>query len=163
MDRGRNLRINDAEIMYKNFSGKVSKYNPNGNRSVTIVVPTQEIAERLLDEGWNVKTKYVASDPDADPKYILELKIKYDPYPPEIYMVMMDSKKKVLLDEETVGNLDRSEIINADIIVRPSHWSVNGRNGVAGYVKKMFVVVEEDDFDKKYDFDEPIEEDETPF
>ena len=64
-----------------------------------------------------------------------------------------------MLNEETVGSLDYAEISSVDIVIRPYEYDVRGEQGVAAYVKTMYVNIVEDEFADKYDFGE----EEVPF
>ena len=45
------LKIKDAVIFFKNFSGKPSDYNRQGDRNFAVAIPTVELAEQLHNDG----------------------------------------------------------------------------------------------------------------
>ena len=156
MKRGK-LQIEGARIFWKNFSGKGSQYNAEGSRNFCLELDN-ETADKLKADGWNVKYTKPQEEGDESTPYI-QVKAKYGAYPPKIYMVT--SHNKTLLDEDLVGELDRAEIENVDIIVSPYEWNVRGSSGITAYVDTMYVTIHEDDFAKKYArFDD---EEELPF
>ncbi len=154
---GKKLQIEGARIFYKNFSGKGSQYNTEGSRNFCLELDN-DTAEMLKADGWNVRYSKPKEEGDESKPYI-QVKVAYGMYPPKIYMVT--SRNKTLLDEALVGELDRAEIENVDIIVSPYHWAVGGKTGITAYVDVMYVTIHEDDFAKKYaHFDD---EEELPF
>lgn len=159
MARRNLLKMENAKIFWTNFAGKEKKNNPAGKRNFCVEIPNMEIVEQLQDDGWNVKyTK--DSEEYGGPKPYIQVEIKYGDYPPKIYKVT--SKNKTLLDEDTVGDLDKDEITNVDLYITPYHWTYNGSSGVKAYCDSMWVTIEENDFQKKYSqYDE--DELEVPF
>lgn len=130
------LQIDDARIVYRNFAGEASAYNREGDRNFAVVIETEEQAEALKAEGWNVKYKPSRSDPDDIFRY-LPVKIKFNDRGPIIYMVMGD--QEVRLTEENVKVLDKADISRVDLDIRPYDWEVNKKTGRSAYLSAMRV------------------------
>lgn len=153
-----NLSVENARIIFRNFAGKEGKFNPAGKRSFCLLLD-EDTAERLADQGWNVKTLN-PRDPDDDPQPYIQVAVQFGNYPPNIYLISGRTKTK--LDEDTVSILDYAEIENVDLIINPSRWEVSGKSGIKAYLKTLYVTIVENEFEKKYrDMDE--DDDDLPF
>ena len=141
-----NIMIEGARLWFRNFSGKEGKFNPEGRRNFCVFLE-QELAKTLEQDGWNVRWLEPRDDQEA-PQGYLQVTVRYDNIPPKI--IMMSSRGKTVLDEESVGLLDWAEIETVDLIIHPSNWNVNGKSGVKAYVKSMYVQIVEDEFEKKW-------------
>lgn len=147
-DEMQNETFEDARVVFRNFSGREGKYNREGDRNFAILLEDDR-ANDLIDKGWTVK--YLRPREDGDePKPYLPVTVKYSPKarPPKV--VLITSRGKNMLDEGLVGTLDFAEIKNADLIVRPYQWDVNGATGVKAYLQSIFVTIYEDELDLKY-------------
>lgn len=149
----KNIVIEDAHIIFRNFSGKTSQFNPAGKRSFALIL-TQEEADRFSKEGWNVK--YLKPrEPGDDPTPYINVNVKFSKdYPsrdPKIYTI--SGRKRTSITEETVGTLDYAEIETVDLVVSPYRWTMNGKEGITAYLKEMYITVE-DYFGSKYNFEE---------
>lgn len=144
-----NVTIWGANIFYRNFAGAPTKVNPRaGSRSFCVYIDDPDTVEQMMRDGWNIKTREPRDEGDPVRHYI-QVAVNYDgPYPPQIFLVT--SRKKTLLDPESVTSLDYAEIVNVDLTIRPRSWDVNGKTGVKAYLKTMYVTVEEDEFADKY-------------
>lgn len=143
----KDLIIEGAKIIFRNFSGKPDQYNREGDRNFNVIID-EDLAKRLADEGWNIKVRPPREEGD-DTLYRLPVKVNYNSeMPPKIWMVTRNAN--TLLNEDTVGNLDYAEISNVDMIITPYFWEVNGKSGVKAYLKTMYVTLEEDIFAEKY-------------
>lgn len=143
--------VENARIMFKNFSGRADDFNPSGGRRSFCLVLSPEQADELVKDGWNIKVLEPRNDEELPLPYI-QVKVRYDNYPPHIYIVT--KKNKTLLTEETIMTLDYAEIANIDIVVTGSNYNVGGKSGISAYVKNMYVTVVEDEFADKYKFEE---------
>jgi hypothetical protein len=141
------LKIEDARIIFRNFSGKEGPYNRAGDRSFNVIIEDPELAETLAADGWNIKT-LPKRDEDETPNHRLEVAVSYKKIPPNITLV--SGHKKVRLDEEAVNALDYADIESVDLLINPSYWEVNGKTGIKAYLYEMYVVVRQDEFADKY-------------
>ena len=137
------LQIDDARIVYRNFSGTGSKFNREGDRNFAVVIPDQDIADELVNRGWNVKIK-PPRDEDDMPFMFLPVKIKFNERGPKVYLQSGD--KMVELDEESIDCLDDVDILSVDLDIRPYDWEVNGKQGRTAYLQSIHVVQEIDRF-----------------
>ena len=142
-----NIIIENAKLIFKNFSGKESAYNRAGNRNFCVVIDDPEQAQRLAGDGWNIKT-LSSRDGEEDDSHYLQVAVNFDNIPPKI--VMVTENADVELDSNTVNELDYADIANVDLIIRPYNWEVNGKTGVKAYLQTMYVTIREDPFAKKY-------------
>lgn len=149
----KDIILSDARIIFRNLSGKPDKFNAQGGARKFGVVLPPELADQLVKEGWNVK--YLKPREEGEePTPWLDVKVNYANRPPKIYLITNKSKR--LLNENTVGEIDYAEIKTVDVVINPSHWTMGGKEGIAAYVKEMYVTIQESYFSDKYSFEEPV-------
>lgn len=143
----RKFTLEDAKIVFRNFSGEPDRYNKKGDRNFCLILPT-DVADELSAEGWNVRTLPPKDDLPATP--YLRVNVSFGKYPPKI--VMISHRGKAILTEESVSTLDVAEIETVDLTISPYTWSQpDGRTGVSAYLKTMYVTLREDSLSAKYD------------
>lgn len=156
------LSFENARIMFRNFSGRGTKFNAEGKRNFCVVINDAATAQRLTEDGWNVRM-LAPRDPQDAPTYYMTVAVSYEYRPPEVYIITGRAPhyKKTPLTEETIGNLDYADIVSSDIIIRPYNWEIGDKSGVKAYLSSMYVTIDEDEFAGKYD---NVDEDEgIPF
>lgn len=142
------LQIDDARIIFRNFSGAPSKFNREGDRNFAVIIPEQENADALIAEGWNVKIKPPREDGDT-PFMYLPVKIKFNDRGPRVYL--KSGSNIIRLDEESISCLDNVDIISVDLDIRPYDWNVNGMEGRTAYLQSIQVTQEVDRFYDQYE------------
>lgn len=119
------------------------------------------MADVLVSNGWNVKIK-PGVNPDDDPRMSLRVKVKFNEYGPDIYLV--SGKNRRNLSEDEAYSLDRMTIKRVDMDIRPYDWTVNGKTGRTAYLDRLYVEQDIDRFAQRFAEEEaPDDEDELPF
>lgn len=151
-----NIVIENARVLFRNFSGRPDKYNRDGQRNFCVIIEDASMASKLIDDGWNIRVLPPREDGEQ-PRYYIQVAVSFKAIPPKIVMITERNGKikRTNLDEESVSVLDFAEIRNVDLTIRPYNWVIqegtkNEKNGVKAYLKNLYVTIEEDEFEEKY-------------
>lgn len=150
MPNDNTVLMEGVRIIFRNFEGKEGQYNRAGDRNFAVLLD-DETANAMAADGWNVKWLKPREEDEEDtpPQAYLQVSLNFDKgRPPRV--VMITSRGRTQLDEETVEMLDWADIQNVDLIVRPYTWEVNGKTGIKAYLQSIYVTVEEDELERKY-------------
>ena len=145
--RGNILEIEDARIIFRNFAGLASKFNREGDRNFAVIIPDEETANNLIEDGWNVKIRPPRT-PDESPFMYLPVKIKFNAKGPAVYVVSGNNVTR--LNEESVDMIDEIDIQSVDMDLRPYDWEVNGKTGRSAYLQAMRVTQNIDRFGAQF-------------
>lgn len=161
LTRPAKIEVENAQLLgggFKNFSGKGSQYNREGDRFCHIRIDEDKVDE-LREAGWNIKER-PGRDADDSILYYMKVNIRYAgpndkiKRNPKIYKGTADGKMH-LLTEENVGSLDRDEIEKVDIVINPSVWSrPDNSEGISAYLEEMYVTIKGSRFAGKYNIDD---------
>lgn len=138
------LQIDNARIVYRNFSGEGSKFNRPGDRNFAVIIEDEETADKLAELGWNVKIKPPRDEEDS-PFMFLPVKVKFNDRGPAVYL-KSGNADPVKLNEDDVGCLDQIDILSVNLDIRPYNWEVNGKEGRTAYLQSMIVFQDVDRF-----------------
>jgi hypothetical protein len=140
------ITFDDARILFRNFAGRETKYNREGDRNFCVVIP-DELVEPLRADGWNVKQ--LPPREDYEPLHYMKVSLNFKGRtPPKI--VIITSRGRTDIDQSLVEMLDFADMARVDLIVNPYNWSVNGGTGVSAYLKTMFFTIREDELELRY-------------
>src|SRR5690606_24593891 len=146
--------IEDARLIFLNFAGKETEYNRQGDRNFGVILP-EDVAQQMESDGWNIKWLKAREEGDVDVPWV-QASVSFKNKPPKV--VMVTSRNRTILDEDTIEMLDYADIAKVDLILNPYSWTVRDASGIKAYLKTMFVTIEEDELELKY-AQEPNEED----
>lgn len=147
--------IADTKFIFRtNFEGNPDKdkYH-NSYRRGNIIIPTEEQAMELLDQGFNVKaTKPREGEEEGFvPTYYVAINLKYgNYYRPHVYLVTNGVAAE--LEEDRVGTIDDIYVLNVNATLNPR---IDEERGSATlYVSQLYVEqeVDEDPWAERYEW-----------
>jgi hypothetical protein len=158
------VTFRNAQIIYRNFSGKPTPFNPEGGERAFSVLLDEELAKSLLDRGMNIKPVKMRED-DEEQMYQLPVAVSYKIRPPRVYMVTGDGDvmplRKTMLPEELVEMMDNLDLGEAHLVVALSNYDVRGSKGKKAYLQSFFGHVMLDELEQEYATVEDMVADDT--
>lgn len=150
--------VENAHILFRNFSGEARLYNDEGNRNFNLRLDAEQAAY-FRSLGYRVRERPPREEGD-EPTYLLAVTVSYKYRAPHVLRIC--GKTRTELTEETIGQLDFDDLEVVDVTIRPYHWTMpNGQSGTKAYLNSMYATVVADPLMDKYAF-EPVDED-LPF
>ena len=110
-DEAKTFMVEDAQIIFRNFSGKEGQYNREGDRNFAVILDPV-LADRMLSDGWNVRFLDPREEGE-DPTPYIQVAVNFKNRPPRV--VLITSASRTTLDESSVEVLDWADIKVADL------------------------------------------------
>ena len=152
-DRG-GFEVRNAYIFWTNFRGEANKFG-NSARNFNLAVP-KEVGKILLANGWRVRERALDEN-DPTPEtilYFINVKVNMNSITPPIislYSEFKGKRTKKALDIESIGELDRIDILECDCVIN-AYESPQFPGKITGYLQKLNAIqVPDIEFGGKYD------------
>ena len=139
------IRIDDVLLIHKNFSGRETQFNREGNRCFDVVIDDDDLANRMKDDGWNVKTKV---KDDGSNFNFLPIQISYKYKAPHVHMIV-NNRHTELTSEEELNRFDDATILKCDIGIRPRLWDPD-HHKIKAYLDELWITIEGEYYEEKY-------------
>lgn len=148
------LEIADAQIKWSwsNFTGAKDNFGEEGKRYFVLILPREKALE-LQEIGWPIKENDPYEEGD-EPEFTMKVMISYRFDPPTVFFVKNNRKIRVE-EEKDISDIRRDSCEKVDVIISPNPWAKNGRSGITGYVKEMYVSIRQSRFAAEYEDFEP--------
>jgi hypothetical protein len=147
------LAVEGAAIIWTNFEGRPTKYVAAGGKRTFVLVLSKTMAEQLKEEGWNVKVREPQEEGD-EVIYHTEIVVNIDAkIPPKVVLLseFRGKKTSMKLTGDNIRRLDRVNIANVDLIIRPFTHGFSSVATIKGYANTIYVTQGPDtNFDGKY-------------
>lgn len=139
------VRIDDAELLWRNFEGRKGQFNNEGQHTFAVVIDP-ETAEQMKADRWNVKLTKPREEGEPQ-KYFVPVEAGYKIRPPLI--VLITDRKRTPLGEDQIALLDFVDIRTVDLIIRGRIWNPEG--DIKAWLQTMFITINQDPLELKYE------------
>lgn len=143
--RRNSIVIENARIIYSNFSGRPDRYQSEGGKRKFGIIIDPKLAQDLSDRGWNVRTLR-PREVDDEPVSYLNVNVRFDVRPPRVFMIT-NSGEKIMLNETTIGELDYADIEKIDVALNPYEYATGK---VSAYLDELYATLAPDPLGDKY-------------
>lgn len=119
---GNKYCLKDCKVLFPNFKGRPTRYNPEGALNFNVKIDDPAIAQELANDGFNVRLLNKLNDSDPD-TWALKINLKYGlskdgrKTGPQIKEVFEDRSAE--LNDTNVHSLDDMTIQRAIVEFRP--------------------------------------------
>ena len=145
-----NIDLTNHRIIYRDFDGTKAEKNGFGRERTFLVALNPEEAENLADEGWPIKAREPRNE-EEERLYFMSVKVNFGKKPPKVVILNPISKRKKVLDEHTIGELNWIDILDVPaMVIRPYHYDFRGREGVTAYLNTLYVTKRVDPLEEKF-------------
>lgn len=145
-NKDESVLIKDAKLLFRNFSGRETMYNSEGDRNFSVLLD-KETAENLKERGWRVK-QLKPRDDEEEGDYHLKVTVNYKKgRPPRV--VLITSKERTELGADEVSIIDAADIEKADVFLN-GWWSDMAGGGYSAFLKTAFITLREDELEQMY-------------
>jgi hypothetical protein len=146
-----NIRVENAILLFRNFSGKPTNFNPQGGKRTFSLCLPKDWADTLRADLWNVKERQLD---DGEVIYHTEIVVNENSqYPPHLYLLseFMGKKTLNLLLPEQYKKLDQDMIVSLDMEIHPFEHGRGTPGSKKGYLKNLWATLQSvNDFGGKY-------------
>lgn len=152
-DENERLIIENAKILFPNFSGRANRYNREGWRNFCVVIDDKDIVHILRENGWNVKMLQDDNNLHGV-KYYVPVAINFEshPFAPPAAIYSVRNGELSTLTEDTIDMLDGMTMTNVDMTLRPRKYWDKSRSieRVKAYLHNMYVTFGTNRLAEKY-------------
>lgn len=151
----KDLEIENAYIFSKNFKGS-KRVNPRtnkvvnaeGTRGFCVRIDNADIAQQMLEDGWNIKINPSEIEGE-DPFCYLPVEARFNNFPPSIYMV--SGGKAHELDISHVHQLDDKRFNKVNLVIHPRRYQNDeGEWKIKAFLREGWFFIEQSRFAEEW-------------
>jgi hypothetical protein len=143
------LLIQNAEILFRNFSGEARPFNSEGDRNFSVKL-NPDLAQKLKAEGWRVK-QLKPREEGLEGDYHLKVNVNFKTNkPPRVVLIGSNGPTELgVNDIDEINIIDAADIAKVDVLIN-GYWSDMAGGGYSGFLKSIFVTLDEDELEQMY-------------